>query len=164
MRFYMKQKTFSWTDKFTIKDEVGNDCFYVEGEMFSFGHKLHVYDMQSQEVAFIHQKVFSFRPRFYINIVEQPELELVRKFTFFHQEYYIEGTSLILEGNFSAHSYNLFNNETLVMNVDKEWFTWGDSYVIDVTEGTDALMCLCIMLAVDCANQDASNASRSATT
>lgn len=164
MRYFMKQKVFSWGDKFTIKDEDGNDCYYVEGEVFSFGHKLHVYDIQSKEVAYIHQKMFSFRPRFFITVVDQPELELVRKFTFFHQEYYIENTEYVLEGNFSAHNYRLFNNNELMMNVDKEWFTWGDSYVIDIQNGDDALMCLSIMLAVDCANQDAASAASSATT
>lgn len=164
MRYFMKQKVFSWGDKFTVKDENGDDCYYVEGEVFSFGHKLHVYDAQSREVAYIYQKVFSFRPRFFITVVDQPELELVQKFTFFHQEYHIENTDYVLEGNFSAHNYKLFDNNTTLMNVDKEWFTWGDSYVIDIQNDEDALMCLCIMLAVDCANQDAANSATSATT
>jgi len=49
-------------DKFTIKDEQGNDCYYVEGEIFSMGHKLHVYDAQSREVVYIRQKVSSLHP------------------------------------------------------------------------------------------------------
>jgi uncharacterized protein YxjI len=156
----MKQKVFSWGDKFTIKDEQGNDRYYVQGEVFSMGHKLHVYDTQSMEVAFIHQKVFSFRPRFFIDILGAPgELELVKKFTFLRQEYYIANSSYILEGNFSAHRYSLTSGGRVLMSVDKEWFTWGDSYVIDIGEGTDILMCICIMLAVDCANADASSSN-----
>lgn len=128
--------------------------------MFSFGHKLHVYDGNSTEVAFIHQKVFSFRPRFFINLEgAQEELELVQKFTFFKQEYFIENSSCVLEGNFSAHNYRLMSEGRILMSVDKEWFTWGDSYVIDVEKSADALMCICIMLAVDCANADASQAA-----
>lgn len=44
MRLYIKQRAFSWTDKFSIKDEYGEDRYYVEGEFLSFGKKLHVYD------------------------------------------------------------------------------------------------------------------------
>lgn len=162
MRFFMKQKVFSWGDKFTIKDEQGNDCYYVEGEVFSFGHKLHVYNASSREVAYIHQKVFSFRPRFFINIEGyDEELELVKKFTFLRQEYYIENSPYILEGNFSAHNYTLTCNDMVIMTVAKEWFTWGDSYVIDIDEDSGLLMCICIMLAVDCANADASNSASS---
>ena len=35
MTLYMKQQVFSWSDKFTIKDELGNDRYSVEGELFS---------------------------------------------------------------------------------------------------------------------------------
>ena len=45
MKLYIKQKVFSWGDKFTVKDEAGRDRYYVEGEVFTFGRKLHVYDM-----------------------------------------------------------------------------------------------------------------------
>jgi uncharacterized protein YxjI len=49
------------------------------------------------------------------------------------------------------------------MSVNKEWFTWGDSYVIDVDKAADTLMCISVMLAVDCANADASHASHAST-
>ena len=66
MKLYIKQKVFSWGDKFTVKDEAGRDCYYVEGEIFTFGRKLHVYDMRGREVAFIKQEVWSWMPRYYI--------------------------------------------------------------------------------------------------
>ena len=40
MKLYIKQKVFSWGDKFTVKDETGRDRYYVEGEIFTFGRKL----------------------------------------------------------------------------------------------------------------------------
>ena len=43
MRFYMKQKVWSWREEFTIRDEQGIDRYYVRGELFSWGHKLHIY-------------------------------------------------------------------------------------------------------------------------
>ena len=51
MKLYIKQKVFSWGDKFTVKDSNGEDRYYVEGEIFSWGKKLHVYDMRGNEVA-----------------------------------------------------------------------------------------------------------------
>ena len=60
MKLYIKQKVFSWGDKFTVKDKAGRDRYYVEGEIFTFGRKLHVYDMSGREVAFIKQEVWRF--------------------------------------------------------------------------------------------------------
>lgn len=37
MNLYMKQRIFSWGDKFSIYDAAGNECYYVEGEVFTFG-------------------------------------------------------------------------------------------------------------------------------
>ena len=37
MKLYIKQKVFSWVDRFTVFDETGADKFYVEGEFFSWG-------------------------------------------------------------------------------------------------------------------------------
>ena len=41
MKLYIKQKVFSWGDKFTVKDVNGEDRYFVEGEIFSWGKKLH---------------------------------------------------------------------------------------------------------------------------
>ena len=53
MKLYIKQKVFSWGDKFTVKDSNGEDRYFVEGDVFSWGKKLHVYDMHGNEAAFI---------------------------------------------------------------------------------------------------------------
>ena len=55
MKLYIKEKVFSWGDKFTVKDAYGEDKYIVEGEVFTFGKKLHVYDRSGREVAFIKQ-------------------------------------------------------------------------------------------------------------
>ena len=68
MKLYIKQKVFSWGDKFTVKDVNGEDRYFVEGEIFSWGKKLHVYDMCGNEVAFIQQKLFSFLPRYFVYV------------------------------------------------------------------------------------------------
>ena len=37
MKLYIREKVFSWGDKFTVKDQYGNDKYIVQGEVFSFG-------------------------------------------------------------------------------------------------------------------------------
>ena len=79
MKLYIKQKVFSWNDKFSVVDEYGNDCYTVEGEMFSFGKKLHVYDMDGMEVAYIEQKLFTFKPRYHVYICGEQVAEIVKE-------------------------------------------------------------------------------------
>ena len=44
MDLYIKQKVFSWKDKFSVYDRNGEQRYYVEGEVFTVGKKLHLYD------------------------------------------------------------------------------------------------------------------------
>ena len=162
MKLYLKQKVFSWRDRFYAKDENGIDRYSVEGEIFSWGKKLHIYDTSGSEAAFIRQKVFSFLPRYIIEINGQVACEIVKEFTFFRQSYRLDGLSWRLDGNIWAHEYSLTDNGRHIMRLSKKWFTWGDSYELDITDPQNELMCLCVSLAVDCALAQADEAAGNA--
>jgi uncharacterized protein YxjI len=44
-RYQIRQRIFSFGDKFTIKDELGQGVFAVRGKVFSLGRKLALEDM-----------------------------------------------------------------------------------------------------------------------
>ena len=48
-----------------------------------------------------------------------------------------------------------------VARISKEWFTWGDSYCIDILNPADELSALCVALALDCCMCDAQTANNS---
>ena len=150
MKLYIKQKVFSWKDKFYVKDENGNDRYYVEGEFFSLGKKLHIYDMNSNEIAFIHQKVLSFLPRFLVFIGGIQVAEIVKEFTFFRNKYRIEGLGWDVDGDFMDHDYEITHMGRPIVAISKEWFTWGDSYMLDIADNVDPVNALSVVLAIDC--------------
>lgn len=100
MKLYIKQKVFSWVDRFTVFDETGADKYHVEGEFFSWGKKLYVTDLTGHETAFIQQKVFSMMPRFFVYIDGVERAEIVKRLTFFYEKYEIEGLDWTIEGDF----------------------------------------------------------------
>ena len=159
MKLFIKQKVFSWGDKFFVKDETEQDKYYVEGEVFSLGKKLHIKDMNGTEVAFIHQKVLSFMPRYFVFKNGEQVAEIVQKFRLFKPAYVVNGPGWFVEGNFSAHLYRVFKDEEPVINIEKIWFTWGDSYVLDIEESVDEVLALSVVLAIDAAVQQAQNNS-----
>ena len=63
MKLYIKQKVFSLTSKFTVKDESGNDRYFVEGEFFSLRGRLHIMDAQGGEIGQIYRNIRSKTPR-----------------------------------------------------------------------------------------------------
>lgn len=159
MKLYIKQKVFSWGDKFTVKDEYGNDKYFVQGEVFSWGKKLHVYDSVGREVAFIKQEVWSFLPRYYVFCGEEQIAEIKKEFTFLFQRYSIQGLGWEIEGKLMAHDYEITKNGDLIVSINKEWMTWGDSYELSIANPEDEIVALAVVLTIDCVMEAGSRAS-----
>lgn len=149
MKLYIKQKVFSWGDKFRIYDEYENDKYSVEGEVFTFGKKLHLNDRNGKELAFIHQKMWSFLPKFFISRNGVDVAQVIKEFTFFRQEYTVEGPGWTVNGDFLAHEYEISAGNRTVAAVSKQWFTWGDTYEIDIAADADEILVLCVVLIID---------------
>lgn len=165
MKLYMKQKVFSWKDRFKIYDEFENVLYEVEGEFFTMGKKLHIYDASHREAAFIHQKIWSFLPRYFVSHDGVDVAEVVKEFTFIRQEYTVNGPGWQVHGDFMAHEYEITGNDGIVASISKKWFTWGDTYEIDIHNGpengseADEIMVLCVVLIIDAVMEAASAAA-----
>jgi len=149
MKLYIKQKVFSWGDKFRVYDESGRDIYCVEGEVFSLGKKLHILDNNRRELLFIHQKLLSFLPRYLIAQNGVDVAEVRKEFSLFHPVFTVEGPGWNVEGDFFHHEYAIDNGRGTVATISKQWFTWGDTYEIDIMPGQDELLVLCVVLAID---------------
>ena len=100
MKLYIKEKVFSWSDTFYVKDAYGEDKYTVEGEFFSLGKKLHVYDRHGAEVAFIKQELFTFLPQFAVFVGGTEVARVKREFSFLRPRYTIENLGWDVEGSF----------------------------------------------------------------
>ena len=157
MKLYIKQKVFSFGDKFNIYDESGNERYYVEGEVFTFGKKLHLCSLGGEELAYIEQKLLTFLPKYSIYINENEIAEVVKEFTFFHNVYSVNGLGWRVEGNFLDHDYTVESEGRTIASVTKEWFTFGDAYEINIAEGIDPIPALAVVLVIDACIEAANN-------
>ena len=159
MKLYIRQKVFSWGDKFTVKDETGTDKFCVEGEVFSWGKKLHVYDMAGREVAFIKQEIWSWMPRFYVFCGGREIAQIKKEFTLFFPKYSIVGLGWEIHGSFLAHEYQITKAGYQIASISKEWMSWGDSYELNIANPADEIVALAVVLTIDCVMESESSAS-----
>ena len=151
MKLYLKQKLFSFRDKFFVYDEWGKEKYSVEGEFFSFGKRLHVRDVNGNEIAFIKQRALSFSPRYKIFVGQNEVAEVLKHFTFFKPHYSVIGTNWEVRGDFFNHEYAVFDNNLPVATVRKEWMSWADTYSIEIAPYADELTALCVVLVIDAA-------------
>ena len=157
MKLYIKEKVFSWGDKFYVKDALGNDRYVVEGEVFTLGKKLHVYDMLGREAAFIKQELMTFLPRFTVWSGGEEIAQVKKEFSFLVPRYSIEGLGWVIEGSFWEHDYRITQNGAPIVTITREWMTWGDSYELDIAPGADEILALAVVLTIDCVREAQSN-------
>ena len=156
MRFLMKQKLFSIGDDFIIRDEHDQEIYFVDGKAFSIGNQLSFQDMQGRELAFIKQKVLKLGPTYEIH--RDGELAAVvhkKLFTFFNCRFTVDDdhgpADLEASGDFTDHEYTFTRAGQPVAAVSKQWFTWMDTYGVEVADGEDDVLVLACTVVIDMA-------------
>jgi uncharacterized protein YxjI len=155
MRYVLKQKFFSLGDDFVIKDDEGRDAYFVDGRAFSFGDKLSFQDMDGHELAFIRQKLVAWSPTYEITR-DGVLMAKVKKefFALFHHRFTVDvpgPLDLEAEGNFTDHEYIFRRGGRTVATVSKKWFSWTDTYGVEVALGEDPVLILASAVVVDMA-------------
>jgi uncharacterized protein YxjI len=149
----MKQAWLALGDDYSIKDEAGRDVFFVDGRAFSWGDKLSMRHVGGGEVAFIAQKLLSWGPTYEIH--RGGELFAVVKkelFTFFKARFHVDvpgPDDYEAEGDFWNREYRFVRSGREVARVSKTFFSWTDTYGIDVAEGEDDVTILAACVVID---------------
>ncbi|MBQ9531422.1 MAG: LURP-one-related family protein [Eubacterium sp.] len=149
MQLYMKQKVFSWKDKFSILNSYGEDKYYVEGKVISVGKKLRIYDTAGNELAFVSQKVVSLMPKFVVEMNGQEVATIKKKFTLLKPKYLIEGPGWEVQGNFTSHDYEIVDKGTVVVSIHKKWMSFGDAFELDIPDENNEILAVAVVLAID---------------
>lgn len=149
-RYYIKQKVFSWRDRFAIKDEQERDVFYVEGELFSLGKKLRIFNMDDEEVVYIEQKLWRFLPEFHLFIGKKQLATIKKELNLFRNDYTIYGPDWQIEGNFLGHDYSIVERGKVIADISKKWLSWGDTYEINILDEAQEDILLGAVIVIDC--------------
>jgi uncharacterized protein YxjI len=153
MRYVLKQKLFSLGDDFIIKDDTGKDVYFVDGKVFSFGDQLSFQDMEGNELAFIKQQVFSWGKTY--EIVRDGRVAAVVKkelFSLIHHRFTVDvpgPDDLEAEGDFLDHEYTFRRGTRPVATVSKKWFSWTDTYGVEIDSDEDPVLILASAVVVD---------------
>ena len=150
MKLYIKQKIFSWNDSFSVYDSMECELFTVNGALFSFGKKLAILDRSDREIYRIEQELFRFRPRYHIVQGEDIQATVIKELSMFRPYYTVEGPGWEVQGDFFDHDYEITDGGRLVASVQKQWFTWGDTYEINVDDAYDPVAVLAVAIIIDC--------------
>ena len=153
-QLYIKQRVFSLSGKFTVKDKEQKDVYYVEGSFMQIPKTFTILDTARAEVALITKKTFSFLPKFFVEVGGQERLTIQKKFSFFKARYTIDGTGIEIRGNWWDMDFQVLQHGEVIGQVNKEWFSWGDSYKVEILDEEMEAVVIALVVAIDCVKAD----------
>lgn len=159
MKFVMKEKWLSWGDDFEICDEQGDRAFYVDGKVFSLRDTYVMKDREGNDAAIIRKRLLAWGPTYEIERDGRTVAVVKKKlFTLFKCRFEVDvpgPDDLEATGNFLDHEYAFERGGREVAWVSKRWFSWTDSYGIEVGSEVDPVLVLASAVVIDaCCHPD----------
>ena len=151
---YIKQKVFSLSDKFSVKDAEENEVYFVEGSLMKIPKTFSVINNRQNEVAVITKKTFSFLPTFFVDVPGQETMMIKKEFSFLKARYTIDAEGIEVQGNWWDMDFEVYQNKNLIGSVSKKWFTWGDSYRLHIVDEKMESLLVALVVAIDCAKSE----------
>ena len=157
-KLYIKQKFWTLLDKFTVKNEAGNDIYYANQNFRFFGDSFTVYRANGQVAFEIEKRVFTWLPKFDIAFANGRVLTIYQELSFLKRRLQIDpqGLNYRVIGDFWDYDFTLYQGNRNVGYVQKRFFSWVDTYELVIYQDADAELFLAVVLAID-AIKDAEN-------
>jgi len=160
-KLYLKQKFFSFADRYKVFDEKQNVVFHCEGKMFSFSHRVDIFDTGKDTMLYtLKRQLFTFMPKFNLTTPGGEEVAVIKKrFTVFSHKLDISSKfgDFTIDGDVFAHSFSITQNGKIVVDFTKKWISWGDSYEITVHPDENLGFYVALVIMIDSCLHDNRN-------
>ncbi|ASW54468.1 LURP-one-related/scramblase family protein [Plantactinospora sp. KBS50] len=157
--YLIRERIFDLGNDFDITDDSGQRVYHVDGKVLTLRDRLVIEDPHGREVASVHRRLVALRRTYAISIGGEKAADVRKKLiTPFRDRYTIDvpgPDDLEMRGDLLDHEYTVERGGRTVSTVSKRWFTFRDTYAVDVAEGEDHLLILAAVLAMDLAQSRA---------
>ena len=152
MRYQVNQKIWALGEDFKIQDLSGQPVYRVDGKVFSWGDKLSFQDMNGDELAFISQKLISFLPRYELYRSGDLVAQVVKEFSWLKSRFTLDvpgPNDYEITGSFWEYEYSFQRMGREVAQVSKKFFSFADTYGVDIVDGEDDVALLATVVVID---------------
>lgn len=148
MKLTFKQKFFSFTDTYKVRDEAGAVVYTAKRSFFS-RRRVKIFDKDGNKVGAIKAKFFAFLPTFKIYEGDTCIGKIKKKFSFFKPKFAMDCKDWKIKGGFFEKNYQIVNgNGDSVAKVSQKWLSLTNTYVMEVEDPANALAVLMVILAI----------------
>jgi uncharacterized protein YxjI len=155
MRYVIKERFFRLGEDSYILDESGQPVLRVDGKILTLRDRLIIRGLDGQEVASVHRRLIALRPTYEINISGREAAQVKKHFfTPFRDKFTIDvpgPDDLEMTGSLLDHDFTIRRGGRVVATISKAWFSFRDTYGVEIADDEDQLLILASVLALDLA-------------
>lgn len=154
MRYHIKERAWSLTEAFVVRDDAGRAVLEVRGKFFHIGDNLLVHDCYSgQEVAQIKQHIISLLPHYEILRNGEHWASVHEQFRLFGESFKIQGgNGMVFHVNGDVWRWNFTVSDAygnLMASIGRQFSLFRDSYAIDVAPNVDVPFIVALAIVID---------------
>ncbi|QBD82689.1 hypothetical protein EPA93_44670 [Ktedonosporobacter rubrisoli] len=154
MRYHLRERAWSLTEAFVIRDDAGRAIFEVRGKFFHIGDDLVMFDRHSgQELVHIKQRVLSLLPHYEIYRDGQHWASVHEQLRIFGERFKVEGgNGLVFHVQGDVWRWNFTVSDqigSLLGQISRQFSIFRDSYAVDVAPGVDAPFIIALAIVIE---------------
>lgn len=154
MRYHMRERAWSLTEAFIIRDDAGTPIFEVRGKFFHIGDDLVLFERYTgQELVHIKQHILSLLPRYEIYRDGQLWADVHEQFRFFGERFKVEGANGItfhVDGDIWQWHFTVSDEAgNLLAQIGRQFSIFRDSYAVDIAPNVDAPFILALTIVIE---------------
>ena len=154
MRYHIRERAWSLTEAFVVRNDHGHPVFEIRGKFFHMGDNLVMFDHQSrEELVHIKQRLISLRPTYDIYRQGQHWGSVHEPLSFFGERFKVQGENGMVfhvHGNISNWQFAVRDNQgNLLGEVSRQFSVFRDSYAVDVAPGVDAPFIVALAVVIE---------------
>jgi len=154
MRFHIRERAWSLTEAFVVRDDTGQPVFEVRGKFFHIGDDLVMFDIRTgQELVHIKQRLLSLLPHYEIYRNGQLWASMHEQFRLFGERFKIAGANGMIfhvDGDIWNWNFSVSDdNGNLLAQIGRQFSLFRDSYAVEVAQGVDAPFVVALAIVID---------------
>jgi uncharacterized protein YxjI len=153
-RYKIRQNLISIGDDFWIENAEGRKVFKVDGKVLRIRKTLVFEDTQGKKLAQIQQRLMTIRDTMVIDDADGKEWAVVKKALIapLRDRFSVKvknGQDLDVQGSIFEHEYTIKDGRNQVAQVSKKWFSFTDTYGVEIDSGQNDILILATAIAID---------------
>ena len=153
-RYKIRQKMFSIGDDFWIENQDGEKVYKADGKILRIRKTLVFEDAQGKKLGQIQQRLLTFRDTMVVEGPDGKEIAVIKKALIapFRDRWSVkvkDGENLDVQGNIFDHEYTIKQGRNKVAEISKKWFSFTDTYGVEIDPGQNHILILAVAIAID---------------